>query len=215
MADADRPARGAGAGAGGSALGSVVAASDEDADLAAAIAASLADQGGAAGGSQQQQQQQQAGQAAAATKAEAVAVDLVGDHGGMDGDAELQAAIAASLSQPEPAAAAEAAGEQQQQQAQQAQQPELPELPPEPEAGAEGAVEVALRLPGGGRCSRRFASAEAATVGHLAAVAAAAGADMGSHQLAVAYPRRVLVDWGQSLATAGVRHRQILTVELK
>ena len=90
----------------------------------------------------------------------------------------------------------------------------LPELGPEPEAGAEGAVEVGLRLPGGARASRRFSSASD-TVGHLAAFAARQGADMGACQLAAQFPRRLFADWEQSLSEAGVGHKELVTVEAR
>lgn len=218
LADSDRP-RSRHAGAWGAAPPGA-AADDEDADLAAAIAASLADGAGGPPSNQQQEQegQQQQGEVP-------MSEDLTTDFGAPDGsgddmDAELAAAIAASLSQPATAdeeAPAVPAGEQQQQQQQQVTKApalQLPELASEPEAGAEGAVEVALRLPGGGRASRRF-SAASDCVGHLAAFAAEAGADMAACQLSLQFPRRVLGDWEQSLDAAGVGHKVLVTVEPK
>ena len=183
----------------GGAAGSAAAA-DEDADLAAAIAASLADHQGPP--PQQEQQQQQA------ASPRSVAAGGLQD----DEDAELAAAIAASM-QP----AGEQQGKQQQQQQEEAAAApasmQLPALQAEPEAGAEGCVEVALRLPGG-RVSRRFHGGSD-TVGHLAAFAAASGADMAACQLALQFPRRLLGDWEQTLAAAGVEDKQLVAVEPK
>lgn len=139
-------------------------------------------------------------------------------------DPELAAAIAASFS-PQ----AGACEPEQQQQGEQPQAParqqggeeqaaaalaaQLPELPAEPEAGGEGVVEVAVRLPGGCRASRRFSAVH--TVGHLAAFAASQGADMAACQLALQFPRRVLSDWGQSLGAAAVGDKQLVALEPK
>lgn len=187
---------------------------DEDADLAAAIAASLAGSSGEA----PMARHAQAGSGAAEADAR---------QGGDDEDPELAAAIAASLQQEaqpaaEPAgaeqpaemAAATAAGVEQQTTAAAPVQ-RLPELAAEPEAGEEGAIEVAVRLPGGGRASRRFLAAQD-TVGHLAAFAAAQGADVAGRrcQLAAGFPRRLLTDWNASLAAAGVGHKELVTVEM-
>lgn len=158
---------------------------------------------------------------------------------GLDGeeqDPELAAAIAASLDPPrEPSQP-----QQRQQQPQQHQDAatrlgeatplpipvhetaaaaapqssaELPELQAEPEAGLQGVVEVALRLPEGGRrASRRF-FASSDTVGHLAAFAAEQGADMSRCQLALQFPRAVLSDYRLSLEAAGVGNKQLVAVE--
>lgn len=189
---------------------------DEDADLAAAIAASLA--GG--GGKPQPARPMQAG----STEADDV---MHGD--GDDEDPELAAAIAASLEHQQeaqlpgqPAAGKQPAAQRtaeavptEQQAAAPAPVQQLPELGEEPAAGAEGAIEVALRLPGGGRASRRFRAAED-TVGHLAAFAVAQGADLTRRrcQLAAGFPRRALADWAASLAAAGIGHKELVTVEM-
>lgn len=204
----------------------------EDPELARALAASLADaDDGYAGGSGRP-----AGQGFGAGVAPRGAAPTAAD----DEEADLAAAIAASLAdskpppqphdeQPQQRDEPGAAGGQQQQQRQDQQQQQaaeappvaapapgvaLPELGPEPEAGTAGAVEVALRLPGGARASRRFFSASD-TVGHLAAFAAQQGADMGACQLAAQFPRRLFADWGQSLSEAGVGHKELVTVETR
>ena len=185
-----------GAAPGGSAAGAALAANDEEADLAAAIAASLADQDGgqpvqqARQEPQEQQQQQQQQQQ-------------------QPGEAEGEA--------PQQPAQPAAAGQQQQEQAAAAPPPampalQLPELGAEPDVGVAGAVEVALRLPGGARVSRRF-SAGSDTVGHLAAFAAAQGTDVAGCQLAAGFPRKVLEDWSASLAAAGVGHKELVSLE--
>lgn len=189
---------------------------DEDADLAAAIAASLAHGSGSGDPAQARQQQ-----AAPAPADDAMPVDD-------DEDPELAAAIAASLQHQQEAqpAAEEPAGAErvtalppaapaEQHAASTAPVQRLPELGAEPEAGEEGAIEVALRLPGGGRASRRFRAAHD-TVGHLAAFAAVQRADVagGRCQLAAGFPRRVLADWDASLADAGVGHKELVTVEM-
>ena len=79
-------------------------------------------------------------------------------------------------------------------------------------AGGAGVIEVALRLLGGGRASRRFSSGTD-TVGHLAAFAAEQGADVAGCQLAAQFPRRVFADWDQSLAAAGVGNKELVTLE--
>lgn len=251
MADPDRPgpsgsrpqsrsAWGATAPLAGGAAG---LADDEDADLAAAIAASLADNlGSSQQQGAQQQEEEQGGAAGAAAAAEgsqpgspagasarAAPVPAAAQHGQRaqravwfhDEDPELAAAIAASLERP-----SEVQQQQQQEQEQAStapgEQPEagqspavdLPELSEEPEAGAAGAIEVALRLPGGGRASRRFNAAQD-MVGQLAAFAAQQGADMAGCQLAAQFPRRVFGDWSASLAAAGVGHKELVTVEPK
>jgi ataxin-3 len=183
------------------AAAAAIAASDEDADLAAAIAASLADQPG-------QQEQNSPRSVAAATA-----------HDDVE-ESKLAAAIALSLGQP--AVQERQQPEQQQHQQQQAGQEveqarlppvQLPELAPEPEAGAEGAVEVALRLPGGARIRRRFRASD--PVGQLAAAAAAHGADMVACRLALTFPRRLLDDWAASLEAAGLAGKQRLLVTVE
>lgn len=204
---------------------------DEDAELAAAIAASLADHSGPSGAAGEQQQQGGGGSAAAAQPQQQpsrVSFDLAGS--GDDMDPELAAAIAASMEQQPAAGKAPAATAEQQgasaaaadagtapaaaEAAAAEDQPDLPELGEEPEAGSENAMEVGLRLPTGGRASRRF-DRETATVGHLAAFAAQQGVAMGRHQLTLPFPRRVLADWGQSLAAAGVKNKDLVSVEPK
>ena len=183
----------------GRALGSAVAASDEDADLAAAIAASLA---GAA---------RPAGQQAPAAAAAGVAA---GGGSGDDVDPELAAAIAASM---QPAGDGGNDHHQQQQEQQEPEAPavDLPELPLEPEAGGDDAIGWSpCGCPPAAAPSRRFRPA-VDTVGHLAAFAAAQGAAMGASQLAVTFPRRVFSDWGQTLAEAGVGHKELVVVEPK
>lgn len=247
MADIDAPRGGRSGGNGGGGWGRAAGGvwpaggghgqGDEDAELAAAIAASLADHSGPSGtAGQQQQQQQQGGSGSTAAgqpqqQPRRVSFDLPGS--GDEMDPELAAAIAASMEQPTagtaPAAAAAqqgaaaaaadastapAAAEAAEAAAATEAQPELPELGPEPEAGSDGAMEVGLRLPTGGRASRRF-DRESATVGHLAAFAAQQGVAMGRHQLALSFPRRVLSDWGQNLAVAGVVHKDLVSVEPK
>lgn len=241
MADIDAPRGGRSGGNGGGGWGRAAGGAwpagggqgqgDEDAELAAAIAASLADHSGHSGAAgQQQQQQQQGGSGSTAAgqpqqQPRRVSFDLPGS--GDEMDPELAAAIAASMEQPTAGTIPAAAAAQQGAAAAAADastapaaaaaaeaQPELPELGPEPEAGSESAMEVGLRLPTGGRASRRF-DREGATVGHLAAFAAQQGVAMGRHQLALSFPRRVLSDWGQNLAAAGVVHKDLVSVEPK
>ena len=169
----------------------------EDADLARALAASRAESRGGNGGG--------GGSAGRASQPQGLEEDE---------EADLAAAIAASLQEPaaagsppteqpgptdeRPPAAAAAAG------------PALPVLGEEPGAG-EGVREVGVRLPSGQRHSRRFGAG--ATVGHVAAFAAALGVDMPSHRLATSFPRTVLSRWEQPLGEAGVEHKQVLSVE--
>ncbi|KAL4859518.1 putative ataxin-3 [Chlorella vulgaris] len=229
LADGDASGGGSSRFGGGSAG---AAADDEDADLAAAIAASLAD--GHGPGSRQQQQQE--GQMEQQQQVPGSPRSVAAGFGGEAQDPELAAAIAASLDPPrEPSQP-----QQLQQQPQQDQDAatrlgqatplpvpvqetaaaaapqssaQLPELQAEPEAGLQGVVEVALRLPEGGRrASRRF-FASSDTVGHLAAFAAEQGADMSKCQLALQFPRAVLSDYGQSLEAAGVGNKQLVAVE--
>jgi hypothetical protein len=199
----------------------------DDPELARALAASLADADGSGG----------SGRPASRGFGAAAAASGGGAPTAADDEADLAAAIAASLadSQPPPPQQPQQQDEQQQlqkqreepglagdQQEQQEKQAAaapapavvLPELGPEPEAGAEGAVEVGLRLPGGARASRRFSSASD-TVGHLAAFAAQQGADMGACQLAAQFPRRLFADWEQNLSEAGVGHKELVTVEAR
>lgn len=185
-------------------LAGEAAAADEEADLAAAIAASLADQHGGSAGPVQQGQQGVASPCSVAA--------LRSD----DDDPELAAATAALCGQQQQTAQQQTAAQQQGGEAQTmaAVAVQLPDLPPEPAAGAVGAVDVAVRLPGGRRVSRRFDCATH-TVGHLAAFAAAQGADVAACQLALQFPRRVLNDLGQSLEAAGVGDKQLVALEPK
>lgn len=90
--------------------------------------------------------------------------------------------------------------------------PSLPALGEEPPAGAEGVLEVGLRLSTGERRSRRFAGTD--TVGHLASFAVATGADVArGFVLATAFPRRLLGAWEQTLVEAGVGHKEVVVVE--
>lgn len=189
-------------------------AAQEDADLAAAIAASLADQGAG-------------GDAGPSSSSAAAAAAAAGGFEDEDEDPELAAALAASLE-----SYAAAAPQQQQQQddetpkgpappAGQQQHvppqpaaPSLPALGEEPEAGAEGAVQLALRLPGGTRLTRRFLRQD--TLGRVAALAAGEGVDMGRHRLVRQFPvREALDDLAQTLAQAGLDTKEMLVVEPK
>lgn len=87
---------------------------------------------------------------------------------------------------------------------------DLPQLDDEPPAG-DNVAEIVLRLPSGERRSRRFALGN--TVGHVAAFAAAAGVDMALHQLATAFPRRVLRQLESTLEESELKGRQLLHVE--
>ena len=108
-------------------------------------------------------------------------------------DADFAAAIAASLA-PAPAAAV------------------VVPVPDEPSVGEPGVLLLAFRAPSGVRLQRRFRGSD--TVGGVAAfVAAQAGLDMSRHCLAAAYPRRQLRDLGLTLAAAGVKDKEALSVE--
>jgi len=62
------------------------------------------------------------------------------------------------------------------------------------------------------RLQRRFRSSD--TVGGVAAyVGAVAGVDMSRHCLATAFPRQQLRDLGVTLAAAGVKDKEALSVE--
>ena len=57
----------------------------------------------------------------------------------------------------------------------------------------------------------RFAAG--AAVGQVVAFAAESGVDMCKHRLATTFPRKVLADWEQSLAEAGVRNKDMVFCE--
>lgn len=107
-------------------------------------------------------------------------------------DAELARAIAASLAEARPAAPAEL-------------------VPAEPAPGAPGALEVALRLPTGGRLVRRFDGS--ATVGGVLAFVGSQGVDVQGMVLATAFPRATLDDRSRTLAALGVADKSVLSVE--
>eukprot|EP00887_Chlorella_sp_A99_P005363 scaffold1.g5363.t1 len=168
-----------------------------DADLAAAIAASLADHrgsGGTGGGGPRAPSRQQ-GAGLPGPAAHAIEVD---------GEEEQRAA---------------AEQQQQQQQAGATEVPPapapglaLPALGEEPAAGAaDGALQLALRLPSGRRVVRRFAAGD--TVGHIAVLAAAEGTDTAAHRIVRQFPRQVLEDLGQSLGEVGLSEKEMLVVE--
>ncbi|KAG2441276.1 hypothetical protein HYH02_010117 [Chlamydomonas schloesseri] len=210
---------------------------DEDADLAAAIAASL--QGGAAAGAAAGAGPGPGSQAVAAVSgglggsgfgAAAVGGGDAGFGHGLgefeDEDPELAMAIAASLAdQPagaagagpaagadgRPGVAAAAGG---------AAQPPPPEpeplvveLPPEPEEGAEGAIELAFRLPSGGRVSRRFLASQPAAC--LATyLAQQLGVAPGRVAVATQFPRKELTLGADTpLSELGLTHRTMLLAE--
>ena len=93
-------------------------------------------------------------------------------------------------------------------------------LPEEPPAGGEDVVVVAVRLPGGGRCSRRFKLSDPSEslysfVDSQALTSASAPAEVGPgrYRLCANFPRRVVgrpgeVPAGHSLAAAGLQRGQ-------
>ncbi|EFN59802.1 hypothetical protein CHLNCDRAFT_133523 [Chlorella variabilis] len=95
-------------------------------------------------------------------------------------------------------------------------------LPPEPAADDADAVNLAIRLPAGGRYSRRFRRADKlqSVFDFVDVQSGAGGGDIlpGSYSLATSYPRRVLEDGAaeQSLAEAGLSAKQeALFLEMK
>lgn len=134
----------------------------------------------------------------------AAAGSTVGGDFEADEDADLAAAIAASLQ----GGHNEQPGGEEEREA--GASSALPALGEEPAAG-EGVLEIGIRLPSGERHSRRFARTD--SVGHVAALAAVHGVDMGRHRLATSFPRAVLQDWGQPLSDARVGNKQVLAVE--
>jgi hypothetical protein len=117
-----------------------------------------------------------------------------------DVDAELAAAIAASLQKDTPQEVP--------------QGPTLPELATEPAEGTDGTLELAFRLPDGGRTQRRFL-ATAATE-QLYAFLAGPPASLPPARCRVVrqFPRQQ-VDCSptQTLADAQLTHRDVLCVE--
>jgi len=166
----------------GTTTASVDDADEEAAQMRAAIAASLGeDVGGGAGGyaavpaGRGGAQLEELGDLAAALVASTAgstggagvasssgAVQW-GYAGGADEDADLRAAIAASLatdpSMSPPASSAP-------QQLQQEEEGEVVPVPPQPDAGEEGVIQLAVRLPTGARFVRRFHSSTSLKVGN-------------------------------------------------
>ena len=84
-------------------------------------------------------------------------------------------------------------------------------LPPEPPATDSEAVSVAIRLPAGGRYSRRFLRTDTLqAVFDFVDVQSGGNVLSGTYSLATSYPRRVLRDGaaGQTLAEAGLTAKQ-------
>jgi len=85
------------------------------------------------------------------------------------------------------------------------------ELPDEPAADAVGALALAIRLPTGARLGpRRFLATH--TVHDVERYLALNGIDVRANVLASAFPPRALADPSMSLAAAGVRDKDILSV---
>jgi ataxin-3 len=89
----------------------------------------------------------------------------------------------------------------------------LPLPPREPDAGEAGCLQLALRLPSGARLTRRFLGSD--TLAAVAAVAAAAGADMRCAALTAGYPPRALAPLTATLAELGVTPNSVLSVQPK
>ncbi|KAG2423851.1 hypothetical protein HXX76_015011 [Chlamydomonas incerta] len=207
---------------------------DDDADLAAAIAASLHQSGAAGAGPGPGSLAAAAGGGGgpAGPGLGAPAGDAALGHGhGLeefeDEDPELAMAIAASLADqagPAGAAAGEAhAGAGPGTAAaggsggQAALEPETPavELLPEPEEGAEGAIELAFRLPSGGRCSRRFLTSQPAAC-VAAYLAPQLGVPPGRVVVATQFPRKELqLGADTPLSDLGLTHRTMLLAEAR
>mmetsp|Transcript_8297 Transcript_8297/g.14968 ORF Transcript_8297/g.14968 Transcript_8297/m.14968 type:complete len:379 (-) Transcript_8297:121-1257(-) len=168
---------------------------DGDNDIAAAMAASLsaAFMGSIGGGGQQQQQQwgEQPGGSSALS--------------GSTEDDDLARAIAASLSAGKAPVMAESPSA--------ALPPFVPRpLPDEPADGA-GVLLLGMRLPDGSRLTRRFSSTE--PVQDVIDFLHNHGLEMSKHELATAYPRRVLADTSLTLAEVKLSNKETLCVELK
>ena len=124
------------------------------------------------------------------------------DGGGLDDDAEMARAIAASLEPPTRTSPS---------------RPSEPEpvptdwaVPEEP--GPNEGIALAFRVPGGGRLQRGFRATDA--VGGVEAwLAREAGVDFARHSLTVAFPRRRLTDRGATLGECGVGDKTALSVE--
>jgi len=144
----------------------------------------------------------------------------------IDGDDELQRAMAASLADVDDfaddeganmAAAIAASLRSNPQSPSEGEKTELNpmvnlyELGEEPEAGDGVAAELAIKSPAGGRWSRRFRAGD--KVGHVVAFAVACGIDMSRHQLCTSFPRRRLEDWRATLREVGLLGKHLLYVE--
>jgi len=93
-------------------------------------------------------------------------------------------------------------------------------LPPEPEAGAADAVMVVVRMPGGGRLSRRFRQGDSLESLFNFVDGAGQGGEVppGRYNLVSQYPRRVFADVGsrKTLAEADLAQKQeALFIEMK
>jgi ataxin-3 len=85
-------------------------------------------------------------------------------------------------------------------------------IPEEPGPGEPGTVTLAIRVPSGARLQRRFRSSD--TVGGVEAyVAATAETDMSRHVLTTAFPRKQLREPGATLKDAGITDKEALSVE--
>lgn len=145
---------------------SVDDADEEAAQMRAAIAASLGEDMGAytavpagRGGAELEELSHLAAALVASTAGGSTTEAATGSRaqwgyaGDADEDADLRAAIAASLAT-DPLIKSPSAPQQLQQQ----EEEEVVPVPPQPDAGEEGVIQLALRLPTGARFVRRFHS---------------------------------------------------------
>ncbi|KAK3272673.1 hypothetical protein CYMTET_19044 [Cymbomonas tetramitiformis] len=84
------------------------------------------------------------------------------------------------------------------------------EVPEEPEVGMAGVVDLGIRLPHGERLTRRFL--EGTQTRAVAAFVAAKGVDMTVHHFETSFPKTTLTADETTLAEAGIRGRSMLMV---